>query len=469
MFSKIGRSISSQFNHRRQDLKKCLELQINSYIIRKTVYRRVSNLSNESDTMRTAIDKARNSSSYMKEVFKELGNRNLNVTWSDGTVSRFPYNFLRDNCKCSQCYESSSKQKLFNTARDLKKDIQIEELVVLEDGKHLKCIWSGGHESKYPFGWLHKMKMPEKNECLRRNSNSLVKDELILWNRETMRDNIPFQDYNLMMNEDKSLFDSLYSFYQHGFVVINNAPARDGVLMELAERIGYMRTTHYGNTFNVKDIENPSNLAYTNQHLPFHTDMPFMVTQPDIQLLHCINENTAGGDSIFVDGFNVANQLHKDHPDAFDVLRNFHVRYCDYGTDAYSEFIAGDSKPIIKLNRHGRLNEIAYNPSVESESKGDCTPDELLAFYDACYLFTKVLYDSNNIVDMHLKSGQIAMFDNGRVLHGRSEFEATGGPTARWLQGIYFEWDVIFSKLRVLQGKLGLKEPYLPEQSDEFF
>ena len=61
------------------------------------------------------------------------------------------------------------------------------------------------------------------------------------------------------------------------------------------------------------------------------------------------------------------------------------------------------------------------------------------------------------------------MFGNNRVLHGRSAFEATGGTMGRWLQGIYFEWDVIFSKLRVLQRKLGLKTPYLSEQSDDFF
>ena len=40
---------------------------------------------------------------------------------------------------------------------------------------------------------------------------------------------------------------------------------------------------------------------------------------------------------------------------------------------------------------------------------------------------------------------------------------------ARWLQGIYFDWDLVFSKLRVLHEKLGLKSPHLPEQPDDFF
>ena len=101
---------------------------------------------------------------------------------------------------------------------------------------------------------------------------------------------------------------------------------------------------------------------------------------------------------------------------------------------------------------------------------GDCTPDQLLAFYEALYVLTKELQHPNNVTDIHLKSGQIAVFHNRRVLHGRTAFEtAAGEPTARWLQGIYFSWDVVFSKLRVLQGRLGLKSPYIPDHSDECF
>ena len=170
----------------------------------------------------------------------------MKVAWSDGSASRFPYNFLRDNCKCPQCFEPSSKQKLFNTARDLMVCIDIEEAVVSEDGQHLKCTWPGGHESSYSFHWLHDMKMPESEEFKQLNQDSLVKDELIIWNREIMQNKIPFYDYNVIMNEDKSLFDFLYRFYQNGITVIDNAPIRNGVLMELASRIGYHRATHYG-------------------------------------------------------------------------------------------------------------------------------------------------------------------------------------------------------------------------------
>lgn len=189
-------------------------------------------------------DNSKVSISYIKNVYTD--DRCLKVAWSNGTASRFPLNFLRDNCKCPECFEPSSKQKLFNTARDLMKDIEIDQAVISGDGQYLNCIWPGGHKSSYSLHWLHDMRMPEENKVRPRNSDSLVKDELILWNREMMQDNVPFYDYNLLMNEDKGLFDSLYCLYQNGILVIDNAPARNGVLMELAARIGYHKRTHYG-------------------------------------------------------------------------------------------------------------------------------------------------------------------------------------------------------------------------------
>jgi hypothetical protein len=75
-----------------------------------------------------------------------------------------------------------------------------------------------------------------------------------------------------------------------------------------------------------------------------------------IQLLHSIQGNTSGGNSIFVDAFNVANELQKNNPDAFNVLKNFHVRYVDYGTDAFGGFAYGYSRPIIKyVHRPDRM------------------------------------------------------------------------------------------------------------------
>jgi hypothetical protein len=75
---------------------------------------------------------------------------------------------------------------------------------------------------------------------------------------------------------------------------------------------------------------------------------------------------------MFVDGFNVAKQIHENHPDAFDVLKNFHVRYVDVGIDAHGEYASGCSHPIIKYvssfhNFHANLFPSIHKMEIQIE------------------------------------------------------------------------------------------------------
>ena len=52
--------------------------------------------------------------------------------------------------------------------------------------------------------------------------------------------------------------------------------------------------------------------------------------------------------------------------------------------------------------------------------------------------------------------GQCAVFDNHRVLHGRSGFELLPNCGERAYHGGYMDWDELISKLNVLRIKLGM-------------
>ena len=110
-----------------------------------------------------------------------------------------------------------------------------------------------------------------------------------------------------------------------------------------------------------------------------------------------------------------------------------------------------------------------YNNLVRDDSFRNATAEETVKFYDAYYQFNQMMYRPENVVHHQLTPGEIIQFHNLRVLHGRTAFTLESEKASRWLHGIYFEWDVVFSKLRVLHGKLGLKTPHLHEQSDDFF
>ena len=122
-----------------------------------------------------------------------------------------------------------------------------------------------------------------------------------------------------------------------------------------------------------------------------------------------------------------------------------------------------------RLNKHGRITDLLISNMLMSECNNNTTFDEVWQYYEAYHELVKILYSPENIIDLHMKPGQIAVIHNTRVLHGRTAIADSGQPSKRWLQIIYMDWDGIFSRLRVLKKKLGLNTPYLHEQSNDFF
>ena len=97
----------------------------------------------------------------------------------------------------------------------------------------------------------------------------------------------------------------LETFYEYGYVIIENTQAVENEVLNFAEKIGSVRTTNWGKLFNVVSKPNPNDLAYTALELKSHSDNPYRKPVPGIQILHCIANESIGGDSSLVDGFSV--------------------------------------------------------------------------------------------------------------------------------------------------------------------
>ena len=78
-----------------------------------------------------------------------------------------------------------------------------------------------------------------------------------------------------------------------------------------------------------------------------------------------------------------------------------------------------------------------------------------MEFYKAKAAFTEYFTSEEFVVRHTLKEGEIYFFANNRVLHGRDSF--TG---ERCLEGMYFDWDPIVSKIKVLNRQFGYPLPY---------
>ena len=109
----------------------------------------------------------------------------LHVTWNDNRVNRYPFVFLRDICRCPECFHESSLQRSFDTVGQLRMNIQPKRVEVLQSGKQIAVTWPDEHVSVFDSEWLHSRRLAEKSqEAEAQEDPTLNKAGVIFWNAE---------------------------------------------------------------------------------------------------------------------------------------------------------------------------------------------------------------------------------------------------------------------------------------------
>ena len=256
---------------------------------------------------------------------------------------------------------------------------------------------------------------------------------------------LPVYDFN-SLNESKYFINLLSDFQELGFVIVENTAPKEGTAINFAEIFGPVRTTNFGKHFNVISKPNPNDLAYTSIGIKSHTDNPYRKPMPGIQILHCISNDAKGGDSSLVDGFAVAEHLKINDPEAYKILIKTNVlfKFID------KEVILENYGKLIELDHNGKYLQSRYSGRVDYVPYLE--PSDLEKFYMARKKLYH-LYESDEFkLNFRLNSGMLIMFDNIRVLHGRTAFDASTG--FRYLQGCYIDHDSTEGKLRKLKSEL---------------
>ena len=119
------------------------------------------------------------------------------------------------------------------------------------------------------------------------------------------------------------MYNLLQDFYKFGFVIFKKVPTEDNFVLKVANSIGTVRPTNFGESFSVKSVPKPNDLAYTSIALTPHTDNPYRKPIPCIQLLHCLENEVKEGFSTLVDGFAVAEYLKKKNHDFRSKFQNY--------------------------------------------------------------------------------------------------------------------------------------------------
>lgn len=402
---------------------------------------------------------------------------------ADVVWATFPAVFLRDNCASAVHPKTRQRTVL---VWELPPDLSIVTATwghrQLPDGgiaaagtgapqeasMVLEVEWSDGATSTFDHQWLcdHQLYQEEDAGDTFTRAAAL---EMQPWRVADLPDGagaLPEVDFAAVMADDAELLRLLDAICTVGVARVTSMPDGDpeaGAM--LANRIGHGQPTVYGDHFDVVVKENTHAAAYTSDALPLHTDLPYYTQPPGVQLLHSVTAvpPTNGGRSLLADGLAVAHELRQRNPSAYAALSTLPVCYQDVSPSELTTSLEVQSgwdlraeRPVIVECRLGGRRaalptEINFANGVRA-SHPNLGVDDTRRLYAGLRAFGEVLHEPTFLLETTLKSGQAIIFNNRRILHGRTPI-VTSAP--RWLRGRYIELDLVRSRRRILQQDQG--------------
>ncbi|WP_460161393.1 gamma-butyrobetaine dioxygenase [Pseudomonas sp. S2_B10] len=356
------------------------------------------------------------------------------IEWADGRVSPFHHVWLRDNCPCDQCVYSVTREQVFESV-DAAEDLQPLATRIDSDGC-LRIDWQDGHLSRFDPGWLRAHAYDDESRAERLAG----KPQPRLWHSDLQ---LPVFDYTALMNDNAALLQWLLAVRDIGLTQVRGVPTEPGSLKLIAQRISFIRESNFGVLFNVQSKADADSNAYTAFNLPLHTDLPTRELQPGLQFLHCLVNDAEGGESIFVDGFAIADALRLEDPQLFEALCEIPVEFRN--KDRHSDYRC--LAPVIALDALGRVAEIRMANFLRGAF--DTSVAQMPLLYRAYRRLIAMTREPRFRLMQRLKPGELWCFDNRRTLHARNAFDPATG--ARHFQGCYVDRDELLSRILVLQ------------------
>jgi len=361
----------------------------------------------------------------------------LRVEWSDGAVSEFASVWLRDNLAADR--DAYSGQRLVDVA-DLPAEPAIRSAAA--DSGKVRIEWqSESPAAEFTAAWLA-AHAPERGQ----DRPELRTSPWLEGARLDVARDFAWLASEALERDGRALLDWLTCLTQQGIAFVRGVPAEPGALLTLAARIGRVCETNYGVAFDVRSVPQPENLAYSDAGLGLHTDNPYREPVPGFQALHALVTSPDGGDSLFADGLALALHLKLTAPDAFARLTQTAVPFAYRSKDAdlYAQ------RPLIQLGCDGAVQAVHYNN--RSIAPLSLPAREAREFYAAYRRFAQLLREPRFQARYRLRDGELVVFDNQRILHGRTPFASARHP--RHLRGCYLTRDSVYSRTALLRRTL---------------
>ena len=327
--------------------------------------------------------------------------------------------WLRERTQAPDQLEPMTQQRLFDShAIDV--DLTLTSLTAKGEDQ-VEVVFSDGHQEVFDLGMLREAALDESPF-----------PEATPWD-STLDQTLVRHDWEAVIEDDAAFRRSLDAYLRYGFLILRNVPTDPERILEVGAKYGYVKETNFGRYFEVYSRPSGNDLAYRSVALGPHTDNPYRNPVHGIQLLHCLVNETSGGLSTLVDSLQVLEQLKREMPEGYDLLKQTPVRFrfVDAGTELMTH------RSMIQTDAEGRPTGVHYSPRLDKLPLLDDASTRLfhLARQRLGALFTDPSYE----IRFALAAGELMLFDNSRVLHGRTSYDTNEG--FRHLQGCYLDID----------------------------
>ena len=366
--------------------------------------------------------------------------RRLLIDWQDAHHSAFPYIWLRHEQFFPLMGRPEQRQDSEFCLPEDPASLEIESISI-EPG-HLIIDWAhDGSTTRHSLTFL-------RDNCLLAKARRQRHPRPRLWNAGQAQA-FPWFDASDFEHRQRRL-ELLLQLRDYGIAMVKNLPDRPGTVESIARYVGPLRNTHFGTLFDIRSLPEDqqgtgANIGATSSNaIAPHTDEGWRHGPPGISLMHCLRTNPSGGGvSVFVDGIAAAETLRGSAPEAFEFLSSVPLTFAAERNPqerfrARARVIATDCDGVV---RGIRVND-------RTQSQPDLDVEQVEPAYRALRKLYEIILAPENNFEHLLQPGEMALFDNHRVLHARRCFDPTAGE--RWIQQVSVDREEFHNRFRQL-------------------
>ncbi|RDA95888.1 hypothetical protein CP533_5224 [Ophiocordyceps camponoti-saundersi (nom. inval.)] len=370
-------------------------------------------------------------------------------------VRLFHVTNLRDNCTCPSCYDISSGNKLLNSF-DIPDEICIESVRATDEGLWLTLVNDTVDHGETMVPWdvieVGLRRRGSREGGFPRRQAMLSHTGMVCWDRQVLEEEVRSVAFNDYMTDDEAFWDAIIDLLRLGIVFIRGVPLELDAVEEVTTRIAGIQETFYGRIFDVRADgggDTARNVAYSARALPLHQDLQYLDHTPMIQVLHCLENSCDGGDSLFSDAERIARLLwpYINVSERLLPLVSCTVD-CRYrGQDnrrpaPHPHHFYQRARRVLHSSGPEESLTVSWSPPFQAPVAIDNRGFE--KWLNAARFFDRLVSDPKAVYRVRLQPGDCVIFDNRRLLHGRTAFDPSSG--SRWMRGAYISSDDFLSR-----------------------